>query len=613
MLVVLLTSLVACKNTDSKEMETQIETTVAETTEELPPITEMSLEEVLSHMSVQKKAAQMVQAERNSITPVQAKNYGIGSILSGGGSVPESNTAEGWAQMYNAYQSKVMTSANQIPIIYGVDAVHGHNNVFGATVFPHNIGLGATRNPALIYQIGGAVAKEVAATGVDWNFAPAVSVVQDIRWGRSYESFGESPELQTLLTAEYVKGLQESNMVATAKHFIADGGTNWDETKEGYKIDQGDALISDEEMRSIHLEGYKQAIAAGVDSVMISFSSINGEKMHANKALITDLLKNELGFEGIVISDWEAIHQLPGSFEEQVIASINAGVDMLMEPTQWQKTINTITNAVNSGEISQERLDDAVTRILKIKYKHNLIEEPLVTYTGEGFATEEHKALARQAVRESLVLLKNDDNRLPLNKNTNIFLIGPGIDNVGLQSGGWTLEWQGVSEADRVPGVSIKEAFESVAAENGAQIYTELVDAQKADVVVLVIGEKPYAEGVGDNGQLTLGSVTAMAGNLEAIEAAKKIGLPIVTIMLAGRPLLIQEELPSWQSFVMAWLPGSEGGAGIADVLYGDYDFKGKLSVSWPSNSTQFGYNVNVPDYNGELLEFAYGFGLTYQ
>lgn len=577
----------------------------------LKSITGLTDEEILMGLTLNKKAAQMVQAERYAITPQQAVNYGIGSVLSGGGSSPEENTPDAWLAMYNEYQAKFVEK-EQIPILYGVDAVHGHNNVYGATIFPHNIGLGATRNPELISQIGQAVAQEISATGLNWNFAPAVSVVQDIRWGRTYESFGESADLQKLLISPYVKALQDNGIIATAKHFIADGGTDWNDNNS-YKIDQGNAVLADDELRKIHLPGYIEAIEAGVDSIMISFSSINGKKMHGNRDMITDFLKNELGFEGIVISDWEALHQLPGNFEDQVVACVNAGVDMLMEPNMWKEAINAIVNGVNKGKIPMDRVDDAVRRILRVKRKYNILENPVADAKGQDLYSEAHKELARRAVRESLVLLKNENNILPLEKNSVILLMGPGINNIGYQCGGWTIEWQGDKAVDLTPGVSVQEAFEAVAAENDGRIITDYEKADEADAVVLVIGEAPYAEGVGDNGLLNLYSHTSMAGNREAVRQAKETGLPIITVMVAGRPMLITEEIADWDGFIMAWLPGSEGGTGIADCLYGDFDFTGKLPVTWPKNEKQFGYNINSEAYNEETVLFPYDYGLSYQ
>lgn len=566
-------------------------------------------DEILNGLSLQQKAAQMVQAERAAITPQQAVDYGIGSIFSGGGSSPNPNTPEAWVEMYNAYQSEIIEQ-EQIPIIYGIDAVHGHNTAYGATVFPHNIGLGATRNPELLYEIGNAVAEEVLLTGLNWTFAPAVSVVQDIRWGRTYESFGENPEIQKLLVGPYVKGMQEKGLAADAKHFIADGGTVWDENSKNHKIDQGNAILTDEELKKIHLPGYIEAIEAGVDSIMISFSSLNDEKLHGSKAMITDFLKGELGFEGIVVSDYQAHHQLPGSFEQQVILCVNAGVDMLMEPYDWKETISIIVKAANNGDISMDRIDDAVARILKVKRKYNLIDSPTADENIQEFSTQAHKELARRAVRESLVLLKNDSKILPIKKSANILLMGPGIDNIGYQCGGWTINWEGSSGKDLVPGVSIQDAFETVAENNGGKIITDYANAGEADLIVLVIGEAPYAEFNGDNGKLDLYSATAMSGNKKAIEQAKETGLPIITIMIAGRPMIITDEISDWDAFVMGWLPGSEGGSGISDCVYGDYDFTGKLPVTWPRDQSQFGYNVNNPGYDEKKVLFPYGFGL---
>ncbi|MGI6049220.1 MAG: glycoside hydrolase family 3 protein [Acetivibrionales bacterium] len=577
--------------------------------ERLLSVKNLTDEELLNSLSLRQKAAQMVQAERAAITPQQAVDYGVGSILSGGGSSPTPNTPSAWVAMYNEYQSKIL-SEDQIPVIYGIDAVHGHNAVYGATVFPHNIGLGATRNPGLMYEIGKAVSEEVRLTGLNWTFAPAVSVVQDIRWGRTYESFGESAEIQKLLVNPYVRGIQEMGVAATAKHFIADGGTSWDDNSKTHKIDQGNAILTEEELREIHLPGYLEAIEADVDSIMVSFSSINGEKLHGSQDMITDFLKGQLGFEGIVVSDYQALHQLPGTFEQQVITCVNAGVDMLMEPHNWKETINVIVNAVENGDISMDRVNDAVARILKVKRKYNLLDNPISDQNTQDLSSEAHKELARRAVRESLVLLKNENQILPLKKDSNILLIGPAIDNVGYQCGGWTITWEGSPEKSLVPGVSIKEAFEKIAENNGGRIITDYADAAQADCVVLVIGEEPYAEFNGDNGQLDLYSHTSMYGNREAIEQAKETGLPIITIMIAGRPMVITQEISGWDGFVMAWLPGSEGGLGIADCVYGDYSFTGKLPVTWPKDQSQFGYNINSPDYDPAKVLFPYGFGM---
>lgn len=590
-------------------------------------VDEQAIEErvqaTLAKLTLKEKAGQMVQAERANIKADEVMLFNVGSILSGGGSLPPTgNKPQDWLDMYNRYQEAALKSSSGIPILYGVDAVHGHNNVASATVFPHNIGLGAANDPELMFAIGQATAKEVQATGLDWNFSPSVAVGQDIRWGRYYESFGESAELQRALTKRYVEGLQQFKISATAKHFIADGGTVWNpknyqdaswalRNPDSYKSDQGDAKVSETELREIHLAGYLEALAAGVDTIMVSFSSINGKKLHAHE-LIETLLKTELGFKGIVISDYEAIHQLPGSFKEQVITSVNAGIDMLMEPGRWREAIGAIVDGVNEGKIAMERVDDAVTRILTVKHKLGLMDQPIKTADFTAFNSEEHRALAREAVRKSLVLLKNERNVLPLAKNSSILLLGPGRDNVGMQSGGWTITWQGTM-GTQVKGTSIKQGLELVAKANGGQIYTDPKDAPKAGVAVVVIGEIPYAEGVGDNGRLTLDSATAHRDNLNAIAEAKSTGLPTVVILLSGRPLLITDYVQDWDGLIAAFLPGSEGGSGIADLLYGDFDFSGNLPVTWPKSAKQFGETINKPKYEPEDYLFPYGFGLRYK
>lgn len=581
---------------------------------------EEQVEAVLERLTLREKAGQMVQAERAHIKSDEVMIFNVGSILSGGGSHPPSgNTPSDWLEMYNRYQVSALTSSSGIPLIYGVDAVHGHNNVDSATIFPHNIGLGAANDPELMFAVGKATAREIQITGLDWNFAPSVAVGQDIRWGRYYESFGESAELQRSLVSPYVEGLRQFNISATAKHFIADGATQWNEgnfrdaswaldNPDAYKIDQGDADLSEVELREIHLPGYLEAIEADVDSVMISFSSINGVKLHTHD-LIKSLLKSELGFEGIVISDYEAIHQLPGNFQEQIIAAVNAGIDMLMEPSRWRDAIRAIIAGVEDGKIPMERVDDAVSRILTVKFKRGIMDHPIKPEDFAAFNSEEHRLIAREAVRKSAVLLKNNGGILPLAKDANILLLGPGRDNVGMQCGGWSIHWQGTMGLE-VRGVSIKEGLEITAKKQGGRIYTDLKDGPHADVVVVVVGEIPYAEGVGDNGKLTLDSATAHPDNLAALAAAKATGLPTIVILFSGRPLLITEHIGDWDGLVAAFLPGSEGGLGLADLLYGHYDFTGKLPVTWPKSAEQIGETINKPDYSPEDYLFPFGYGL---
>ena len=580
---------------------------------------ELRIKSLLSLMTLEEKIGQMVQAERGSITPDDIQNYYLGSVLSGGGSVPESNSLDDWKNMYNNFQQKAMSTRLGIPIIYGIDAVHGNNNISGAVIFPHNIGLGATRDKDLMEKIGSITMEEILSAGPNWNFAPCVAVTRDERWGRTYESYGESPELQKILVSSYIKGIQgdsgnkylsKGKGVATAKHFLADGGTEFGTGQEGGS-DRGDAKISEKELELIHLEGYKEAIKEGVISVMASFSSINGTKMHENK-LINDLLKNKLGFKGFVVSDWEAIGLLSGNnYSEKLANAVNAGVDMIMEPNNWKTTIKSLKNEVEKGNIKETRIDDALSRILYAKFKSGLFENPYAdSEIGKSFGSAEHRAVAREAVRKSLVLLKNEKKVLPFKKNSKIFVTGPGADDIGIQSGGWTLSWQGGADngSNIYKGTSILEGIKEKAKEKGSTIITDESKSSKADIVVVVIGESPYAEWFGDSNNLTLGGKTSLDGNIEALNYAYSLKKPVVVVMVSGRPMIISEELKKWNSFVVAWLPGSEG-EGVADVLFGDYNFTGKLPVTWPLNMKQI--PINIGDKNYKPL-FPYGAGLAY-
>lgn len=561
--------------------------------------------DLLGRMTIEEKIGQMLQGERAFVTNDSIKRYYIGSVLSGGGSVP-GKTIDSWVQMCKNFQDAAMSTRLGIPILYGVDAVHGHNNVTGAVMFPHNIGLGAANNPELMADIGRVTAEEMIVTGVNWTFAPCVAVVRDERWGRSYESYGEHPEIASNLVGPYIKALQEEYNIATStKHYLADGGTN-----KG--VDQGDAVISEDELRKIHLPAYKKAIEANTWTIMASFSSCNGKKMHENKYLIEDVLKGELGFKGFVISDWEAIHQISGTLYDQTVKSINAGVDMLMEPKKWTNCFEHIKTAVNNGQISQQRIDDAVSRILWVKFEMGLFENPLgdKTLVKSQFGSQAHREVAKQAVRESMVLLKNQ-NVLPLKKNAKIFVTGPVADNIGAQCGGWTVSWQGGLDLNQntrwTSGTSILDGFKNMAGKNGGQIITDPSRAKEADVAVVFVGENPYAEGEGDETDLGLYTGMALTGNKSAIDQAKATGLPVVVVLVSGRPRIVTEYINSWDAFVMAWLPGSEGG-GVAEVLYGDYDFTGKLPVTWPQGMSQL--PINVDDMRGQSPLYPYGYGL---
>lgn len=555
------------------------------------------------------KVAQLIQAERNNFTSTDALEIPLGSVLSGGGSRPMDDSIEGWKRMVSFYQEQL-----EIPLIYGVDAVHGHNNLKGATLFPHNIGLGAANNPELVRQIGIATGKEVKATGIHWNFSPTLAVVQDVRWGRAYESFSEDPQRVSALGLAYIQGLQSTGIAATAKHFLADGGTSFNTGSLGYLIDQGDAQLSEEELRRVHLFPYLSAINEGdVLTVMVSFSSVNGEKMHGSKYWISDVLKEELGFKGLVISDWEAIHQLEGSLYQQIVTAINAGVDMLMQPNNWKDSVDRLYRAVKNNDISMERIDDAIARINYVKAELGLFDDSFTPESADVVYSDTHKQLAREAVSQSLVLLKNNRNVLPLEKNTKILLIGPGSDNAGLANGGWTYSWQGESSGVNIPhATTLKMAFESVANEHQGMITTDLSKLNEVDVVVLALAELPYAEGVGDARDLSLSGHMMHPDNQAAIDFAKSINKPVITILTSGRPRVITNELNDWDAFVMAWLYGSEA-QGITDVLYGDKNFSGTLPITWPKTSDTSTVSTQKADRDTSNVLFEYGFGLRYE
>ena len=566
------------------------------------PAQAADIEALISSMTLDEKVGQMTQAERASATPADVRDYFLGSILSGGGSAPNSNTAAGWADMHDAFQNGALSTRLAIPIIYGIDAVHGHNNVYGATIFPHNIGLGATRDPNLIEEIGRITAKEVAATGLEWSFAPCVAVVRDERWGRTYESFGEDPNLQVLLAGRFVQGLQGATMsgeriIACAKHYVGDGGTNGG-------VDRGNTLVDEATLRALHLPGFVEAIDNNVGTIMPSYSSWNGVKMHQNGYLLTDVLKGELGFDGFLITDWEAVYELSGSsYYDKVVQMINAGVDMGMEPHNWRNFISTLKSAVNNGDVPMSRIDDAVRRILTIKERAGVFDQPLADRTlvnGGWLGHPTHRDVAREAVRKSLVLLKND-GVLPLAKNLNVFVAGKNADNLGNQCGGWSISWQG-SGGDITPGTTILEGIEAAVSAGGSVTFSEDgTGSAGADVAIVVIGETPYAEGNGDNGTLALDA-------LDVACLSRIADIPTVVVLVSGRPMIISDQLSDWDALVAAWLPGTEGD-GVAEVLFGDYDFTGKLSHSWPVSIAQVPINVGDLDY---APLFEYGYGLDY-
>ena len=559
------------------------------------------VEALLAQMTLDEKIGQMTQADMKALKDgSEVRTFMLGSILSGADSLPKPNEPATWVEMYDRYQSQALSTRLGIPMLYGVDAVHGHGAVKGATIFPHNIAMGCTRDPALVEAAARVTAREMAGTGLDWNFAPCLAVARDERWGRTYESYGESPELAESLGAAAIRGFEQSTdgtaVLATAKHFLADGGT------QGGK-DQGDALISEEELRRIHLPGYAAAIKAGVGSVMVSYSSWNGEFMHGNKRLITDVLKGELGFGGFVVTDWQAIDRMaPGDYSQAIDIAINAGIDMVMVPNAYRDFIPRLKALASAGRVSQARIDDAVRRILKQKVRFKLWEKPFTdrALTAQ-IGSQPHRDVARDAVRKSLVVLKNDKQALPLKNTARVHLCGLRADNMGIQCGGWSVGWRG-RRGDITPGTTIRKAMEKAAP--GRIDYSEnAAGAEKADVVVVVVGEDPYAEGSGDRAKLELGPQ-----DLALIDAAKRSGKPMVVVLISGRPLILGDVLDTASAVVAAWLPGTEGD-GVADVLYGAYKPTGKLSISWPANMSQVPINVGDPRY---APLFPYGHGLTW-
>lgn len=563
------------------------------------------IDKAIKEMTVEEKAGQLIQAERSAIKLSEITAYNIGSILSGGGSVPADNTPEGWVKMYNDMQGAARESSSGIPIVYGIDAVHGNNNVKNATIFPHNIGLGAANNPELMEAIGAATAREVKAIGVDWNFAPAVSSAQDIRWGRTYESYSEDIERVSTLAVPYINGLQDGGILATTKHFIGDGHTTFGTGEGRNLIDRGDVTVSREALLEGNLPAYQAAIDAGTKTIMASYNSVAGDKVHGDKELLTGLLREELEFEGLVVSDWEAIQTIAPNLSEQVALAINAGVDLLMQPNNWRDVYAAIIDNVESGEITEERLNEAVRRNLVLKFEAGLFNKEIEKTAGE-IGTEENKKIAREAVAESLVLLKND-GIIPLKKNAKIHLIGPASDNVGVQSGGWTRSWQGEMDPNLYNGISLRDAISDVLSNNGGELVE---DPDEADLVVMAIGEKPYAEMHGDTADLSVDGPLSLNGNIDAIKQANKSGKPIVTIMISGRPLLIDAYINDWNGFLMAWLPGTEGN-GMTDVLFGDEAFKGTLPVTWPKTNEQASDTVNMNKYQSIDHQFKYGDGLV--
>lgn len=580
--------------------------------------------DLLSRMSPAEKAGQMTQAERNALkSQGDIAAYDLGSLLSGGGSVPTPNTPEAWAKMVDAYQLRAQATRFQIPLIYGVDAVHGHNNVIGSTIMPHNIGIGAGRDPKLAERTGAVTADEVRATGIPWDFAPCLCVTRDERWGRSYESYGEDPALVESMET-VIQGMQGSasgkdlhrndKVLATAKHYVGDGGTEFGSSTTGsYTIDQGVTKVTRQELEAVHLAPFEEAVKRGVGTVMPSYSSLDilGDdqgpvKMHADAEMINGVLKDRMGFEGFVISDWQAIDQIPGDYASDVRTSVNAGLDMIMVPTAYQDFTKTLQDEVTAGRISQARIDDAVTRILTQKFRLGLFEKPYADTTDiDQVGSAGHRAVAREAAAKSQVLLKNDGGVLPLKASQKVYVAGSNADNIGNQAGGWTVSWQG-SSGRITTGTTILEAMKKDATDAASVTYSKDASASTDgyDVGVVVVGETPYAEGIGDVGNGNDLELTAAdKAAIDKVCAAMKCAVLVVS----GRPQLIGDRLGDIDALVASWLPGTEGD-GVADVLYGKRAFTGQLPVTWPKSESQLPINVGDATYDPQ---FPYGWGLT--
>ncbi|KAL3701555.1 hypothetical protein R1sor_019577 [Riccia sorocarpa] len=585
---------------------------------------EARIRDLLPRMTLAEKIGQMTQIDRRVANYSVMKDYNIGTVLSGGGSVPDGNTIPAWLDMINEFQSGALSTRLQIPMVYGIDAVHGHNTVYGATIFPHNVGLGCTRDPNLVQRIGAATALEVRATGIQYVFAPCIATCRDPRWGRCYESYSESTEVVRSMT-DIIYGLQgepanktagvpfvanSGKVAACAKHFVGDGGT-----VKG--INENNTVIDYQGLVKIHMAPYFDAIAKGVSTVMISFSSWNGVKMHANKFLVTEILKNHLQFQGIVISDWYGIDEITipshSNYTFSILAGINAGIDVIMVPYDFTSFISELTRLVNERYISMERIDDAVTRILRVKFAMGIFEQPYPDRSYSkylGYPT--HRALAREAVRKSLVLLKNGKDGsqplLPLSKSASkIIVAGSHANDIGFQCGGWTIKWQG-RNGSITTGTTILEGVKRTVNPSTEVIYERdpqpgFAKGKGAEYAIVVVGEPPYAESFGDNQDLTI--------PLEGISTIQNIcgEVKCLVILISGRPLVVEPYLPLMDAFVAAWLPGSEG-PGVADVIFGDYDFQGTLSRTWFKRVDQLPMNIGDASYD-PLFPFGFGLRMT--
>ena len=565
---------------------------------------EAKADALLAQMTDEEKVGQMIQAERRYMKISDITKYCLGSVLSGGGSAPGKNTVDDWRTMIEKMQAAAAKTRLAIPIIYGVDAVHGHNNLAGAVIFPHNSGLGASASTQGTFEAARETARAIRQTGVTWTFAPCLAVARDIRWGRTYESFSEDPQKAAAFGIVSMRGLHDGGAVSSIKHFAGDGGTAFGTSKKtpGF-LDQGDTKLSEEEFFRLHLNQYKRAVEDGALNVMASYSSFNGVKMHENRRFLTEILKEEWGFRGFVVSDYAAVEQCSGkNYRDNVILCVNAGIDMLMEPIRWKQAYRSILYGLKKGLIAQERIDDAVRRILTVKYLSGLMDEPIPAFEEIDEAAVREKA--RKAAEGTFVLLKNEASLLPLKPNISVCILGPAADSVGVLCGGWTIEWLGKTVNPAVGGKTFREAVTQFL-EAGGGAVTDHPD--EADVILLALGEEPYAEFFGDAADLSLYGDKALKGNRAAVEAARKAGKATVAVLVAGRPRIVSEEIKSWKAFVMAWLPGSEGADALVNALWGKVPFVGRLPFTWPVSSET---SAEKESRRSETVLFPYGFGL---
>ncbi len=596
--VLIILSVVGCSRTENG-------TASGDTSEQMlyQKYAKMSAEEITACLTLDQKAAQMVQPAVYCVSEKDMGKYCYGSILS----KVNSEKYTKWQKIVDGYQEKALASEAGIPYIYGNDDVHGVNYCDGAVIYSHNIGIGAANDPELTYRMGLATADEALLCHMIWNFAPCVAQSEDPRWGRTYESYGSDLDIIKSLSTSYTKGLIDGGVIACAKHFFGDGNVEFgtgEDSDVDRLVDRGDAVLTEAEIHEL-LSVYQELVDAGVQTIMITHSSVNGVKMHEHPEYI-HYLKNEMGFEGFIVSDWNSVQNTSAkTYREQMINSVNAGIDMFMEVERFEEARKIIVNAVNSGDISEERVNDAVTRIIKVKLEAGVFDDPYfenAPTVQEKTGSEEYRALAEELVEKSLVLLKNENNVLPIKKGTKVYITGPAANSARVQCGGWTIDWN-QSPNNHINGVTtIQEGFRKKAKEYGIEIITEDKDAKNADVVLLVVGEQAYAEWNGDTEDMALCGALGLEGNSWDMKQAKALGKPIITCVVAGRQVIIEEYMDDWDAAVMCYLPGSEG-QGVADVLCGGSKFTGKLPSPWYSSTEQIGTDE---------CWLEKGYGLTY-